>query len=95
MGISSVCDVDNLGHIRAAYPDGDCVPGMHLLCHVVQPAHEDAPRGLHQCQHCGWDLQGSHKDCQDDRCDRPCLCGLLGAFLHRAAVVSVGRRRSD
>lgn len=89
VGTSSLRYLDNVGHFRAAYPDCDGVPGVYLPSRARQSEHEDAPRELLHQQRARA-LQGSHKDRQDDRCDRSGLCGLLGAFFHRAAVVSVG-----
>lgn len=100
VGTGGLRDLDDSGDIRAAPPRGDRVPGAHLPYLARQLPHEDpagggddgdGPAADLQGQQLGGGVQGEGEDGEDDRGHRARLRHLLDAFLHRAAVVRLGR----
>lgn len=100
MGSESLRDLDDSGDFRLADSHRDRVPGAHLPRRAHQHPHEgDAPRGGGGDQAASLPgqlrvraVEGEGEDGEDDGGHRAGIHHLLGAVLHRAALVRLGRR---
>lgn len=89
VGTESLRDVDHAGDLRRAGSHGARVPGAHLPRAARRGDRVHTAAHPHQQR-----VQGQAEDREDDRGHRAGLRHLLGALLHRAAVVRVGRARA-